>query len=116
MLSDTLERQHADLLLSHFDGFLLAYVKTLIPYVQGQLLPETGTMDIEYAYLSIKSWLLLLHKLSDLTGDQGELTLKIWNELWPPFQSLLHILWQEAGRDEVLVRLCLSRFLACAQP
>ncbi|KAL4074405.1 hypothetical protein V8B97DRAFT_1868478 [Scleroderma yunnanense] len=97
--------KHGVLMLSQFDYFLSPYTKTLGMYVQEHVPPpETAAADIEYAYLAMKSWLLLLHKLSIdkvAIDSQGELTRKIWNELWPPFESILNLLSRDGG-DEIL--------------
>ena len=69
--------------------------------------PETAAADIEYAYLAMKSWLLLLYKISsgkEMADPRDGLTQKIWNELWPPFESLVKLLWQ-GNRDEMPVCL-----------
>ncbi|KAG1715706.1 hypothetical protein ID866_1469 [Astraeus odoratus] len=104
-LSDRSSAKHATLLLSQFEKFLHPYTKILGAYVLGQIpLPEMAAADIEYAYLAMKSWLLLLHKLSpdrEMADPRGELTQKLWNELWPPFESLAKLLWEESS-DEIL--------------
>ncbi|KAI6150742.1 hypothetical protein BKA82DRAFT_122595 [Pisolithus tinctorius] len=96
--------KYGTLMMSRFDNFVVPYTKTLGTYVQGRLPPpETAAVDIEYTYLAMKSWLLLLHKLSteNTVDPRGELTHKIWNELWPPFESLAKLLGQESS-DELL--------------
>ncbi|KAI6109011.1 hypothetical protein EV401DRAFT_1870641 [Pisolithus croceorrhizus] len=96
--------KYGALMMSRFDNFVVPYTKTLGTYVQGRLPPpETAAADIEYAYLAMKSWLLLLYKLSTgkIVDPSGELTCKFWNELWPPFESLVKLLGQESS-DELL--------------
>ena len=105
-LSGPLTSKHGALMLAQFDYFLSPYTKTLGMYVQEHVPPpETAAADIEYAYLAMKSWLLLLHKLSlgkEAADSRGGLTQKIWNELWPPFESLMKLLWK-GSKDEMLV-------------
>ncbi|KAI6099878.1 hypothetical protein EDD16DRAFT_1889071 [Pisolithus croceorrhizus] len=96
--------KYGALMMSRFDNFMVPYTKTLGTYVQGRLPPpETAAADIEYAYLAMKSWLLLLYKLSTgkTVDPSGQLTCKFWNELWPPFESLVKLLGQESS-DELL--------------
>ncbi|KAI6022693.1 hypothetical protein EDC04DRAFT_3067434 [Pisolithus marmoratus] len=91
-VSSPSSKKYGILLMSRFDNFVAPYTKTLGTYVQGRLPPhEIAAADIEYTYLAMKSWLLLLYKLStESTVDpNGELTYKFWNELWPPFESLV---------------------------
>ncbi|KAI6036559.1 hypothetical protein BKA83DRAFT_85522 [Pisolithus microcarpus] len=96
--------KYGALMMSRFDNFVTPYTKTLGTYIQGGLPPpETAAADIEYAYLAVKSWMLLLYKLSTgkIVDPSGELACKFWNELWPPFESLVKLLGQESS-DELL--------------
>lgn len=96
--------KYGALMMSRFDNFVTPYTKTLGTYIQGGLPPpETAAADIEYAYLAMKSWMLLLYKLSTgkIVDPSGELACKFWNELWPPFESLVKLLGQESS-DELL--------------
>lgn len=96
--------KYGALMMSRFDNFVTPYTKTLGTYIQGGLPPpETAAADIEYAYLAMKSWMLLLYKLSTgkIVDPSGELACKLWNELWPPFESLVKLLGQESS-DELL--------------
>ncbi|KAF9246494.1 hypothetical protein BU15DRAFT_40292 [Melanogaster broomeanus] len=98
--------KHDTLLLAQFDRFLSPYIKTLGVYVQAHTPPpETAAADIEHAYIALKSWLLLIHRLtpSRQTIDPGgDLTKRIWNELWPPFESLVDLFQPTGHGDEFL--------------
>ncbi|KIJ69367.1 hypothetical protein HYDPIDRAFT_36436 [Hydnomerulius pinastri MD-312] len=104
-LSDS-SGKHDTLLLAQFDGFLSPYYKTLGVYVHARIPPpETAAADIEHAYIALKSWLLLIHKLSperEAVDPRGELTKRIWNELWPPFESMVELFQPTGSRDEFL--------------
>jgi hypothetical protein len=83
------------------------YFKTLGVYVQARTPPpENAAADIEHAYIALKSWLLLIHRLSpsrQAVDPRGELTKKIWNELWPSFESLVDLFQATGPRDEFSV-------------
>ncbi|KAH8106968.1 hypothetical protein BXZ70DRAFT_1003857 [Cristinia sonorae] len=91
-------------LFDHFHNFTFVYYRALNAYqhfdIDGP--QQVGHADIDRAYASIKLWLLLCRKaiaiqeLSLVQEDgvvlqdkDGSLTRKIWNELWPPFESVL---------------------------
>ncbi|KAF9227889.1 hypothetical protein BS17DRAFT_410421 [Gyrodon lividus] len=98
--------KHDTLLLAQFDGFTSPYFKTLSAYVQARTPPpETAAADIEHAYIALKSWLLLIHRLSPsrhAVDPRSELTKEIWNELWPPFESLVDLFQPTGSGDEFL--------------
>ncbi|KAF8844936.1 hypothetical protein BDN67DRAFT_942465 [Paxillus ammoniavirescens] len=104
-LSDS-SSKHDTLLLAQFDGFMSPYFKTLGVYVQARTPPpENAAADIEHAYIALKSWLLLIQRLSpsrQAVDPRGELTKRIWNELWPSFESLVDLFQVTGPRDEFL--------------
>ncbi|KAG6879986.1 hypothetical protein C0992_008579 [Termitomyces sp. T32_za158] len=51
---------------------------------------ESALIDLNYAYIAIKLWILLASKVSESGGVGKDLqTLAVWNELWPPFEGLI---------------------------
>ena len=57
--------------------------------------PTDKASTINHSYISIKLWLLLGKKLSDAALEplhaSNVLAFRFWNELWPPFERLLHV-------------------------
>lgn len=53
-------------------------------------MPEAAITDINHAYISIKVWLIIAQMKAsrDGSGCSTE-ALIVWNELWPPFESLI---------------------------
>ncbi|KIL00116.1 hypothetical protein PAXRUDRAFT_821994 [Paxillus rubicundulus Ve08.2h10] len=104
-LSDS-SSKHDTLLLAQFDGFMTPYSMTLGAYVQARTPPpESAAADIEHAYIALKGWLLLIHRLSpsrQAVDPRGELTKRIWNELWPSFESLVDLFQVTGPGDEFL--------------
>ncbi len=84
--------------------FSLAYSLSLNQYPNVQGLDNADAQDhahadISYAYASIKLWLLLARKAAsdhpgvDATGalqdGEGLAAKMVWNELWPPFETVI---------------------------
>jgi hypothetical protein len=70
----------------------------------GMVSAETSTVDINHAYITIKLWVMLAQRAS-ADGQTSDLTaFAVWNELWPPFESLLGALEDEARAGLSLVR------------
>lgn len=70
-------------------------------------------MDISRAYASIKLWLLLTQKVSNgseenlkqqKSSDEGDSSRKVWNELWPPFESVVVAVEAETQNGNFSVR------------
>ena len=71
--------------------------------------------DISYAYASIKLWLLLARKAAaeqpavsasgGLQDFEGYTVKMVWNELWPPFESVIEAFEMDAraGSNSVSV-------------
>ncbi|KAI9070388.1 hypothetical protein FKP32DRAFT_1586228 [Trametes sanguinea] len=94
----------ATLLFQHFPSFTLTYCTSLSPYTNPSGLDNPDNQDrahadISYAYASIKLWLLLARKVAgeqstmDASGalrdNEGSAAKMVWNELWPPFESVV---------------------------
>jgi hypothetical protein len=68
----------------------------------GAISVETSTADINHAYITIKLWVMLAQKVS---ADNNLAPFAVWNELWPPFESLLSALETEARAGLSLVSI-----------
>ena len=91
-------REHLqDLLFAELPNFLRAYQSTLrFDSRPGSGYPETWSTDINHGYIAIKLWIMLAH----ITASNRESDVAyfiVWNELWPPFERLLHFLENESG-------------------
>ena len=96
------------LVLGQFPIFSLAYISSLRMYLQSpQTMAESAMTDINYAYISIKLWLMLAH--SQLTSDvYGNITVYIvWNELWPALENIVDALEANKRISSVTVRFIL---------
>ncbi|KAI0324520.1 hypothetical protein GY45DRAFT_1288775 [Cubamyces sp. BRFM 1775] len=101
----------ATTLLKHFTAFTLAYSTSLNTYHTPSMLDSPDAQDrahadISYAYASIKLWLLLARKAAaeqpavsasgGLQDFEGYTVKMIWNELWPPFESVIEAFEMDA--------------------
>ncbi|KAH0583846.1 hypothetical protein H2248_009444 [Termitomyces sp. 'cryptogamus'] len=78
-------------LFAQLSTFSYAYHGSIRTYSQGiATSSESAVIDLNYAYIAIKLWILLAYKVSG-TGDivKDSQTLAVWNELWPPFEGFL---------------------------
>ncbi|KAG6900874.1 hypothetical protein C0993_009992 [Termitomyces sp. T159_Od127] len=51
---------------------------------------ETALIDLNYAYIAIKLWILLAFKVTESSCVAKDFqTWAVWNELWPPFEGLI---------------------------
>lgn len=94
-------------LIVHLSDFSPIYYGSLQrPTMATGALSEITVTDINQAYVSIKLWLLLARSCvvesgagpesvvtvaSDDNSYDERAALSIWNELWPPFERLLHV-------------------------
>ena len=81
--------------------------------------------DISYAYASIKLWLLLARKTAaeqpvvgasgDLQDFEGFTAKMVWNELWPPFESVIEAFEMDAraGSNSVSVNHSYNLVVRC---
>jgi len=93
----------AAILFDHFQSFAFVYYRVLAVYQNFNYdgSQEVVHAEISRAYASIKLWLLLCRKATAIQeisvlqtsvnalDKEGALTRRIWNELWPPFESVL---------------------------
>ena len=94
----------AALLFEHFSIFTLAYCTSLQPYQTVLTLDSSDAQDhahadISTAYAAIKLWLLLARKAASehqgvdasgaLQDGEGMAAKMVWNELWPPFETII---------------------------
>lgn len=88
-------------ILSQLPVFSVAFKNLLSGNTLSTELPKELTAAVvNHAYTSIKLWLLLARKCKSHTGSISESLnpyaeeveyeeLRVWNELWPPFERLL---------------------------
>ncbi|KAI1795782.1 hypothetical protein LXA43DRAFT_1163651 [Ganoderma leucocontextum] len=94
----------AALLFEHFPIFTHAYFTSLQPYQTVHAPDSSDAQDhahanISTAYASIKLWLLLACKAASehpgvdasgaLQDGEGLAAKMVWNELWPPFETII---------------------------
>ena len=105
------------LLLQIFQSFSSAYFSSLTPSTPAT--PNYVFLDdieISRAYVAIKLWFLIARKSTqgipeefDTSGrfenqdSEGENTRKIWNDLWPLFETVLRSLEREGQNTSTLV-------------
>ncbi|KAK0197058.1 hypothetical protein F5146DRAFT_1099379 [Armillaria mellea] len=72
--------------------FSAAYQATLRGYLQaGTSPPDSAITDINHAYVAIKLWLMLAQKRAAKEEEGSISAFAVWNELWPPFESLVNV-------------------------
>ncbi|KAF5380960.1 hypothetical protein D9615_003973 [Tricholomella constricta] len=78
-------------LFAQLPGFSYAHHGALRVYAQGTNPPDYSIIDINHAYIAIKLWILLAYKVSGSSNiERDSQTSSVWNELWPPFEALIH--------------------------
>lgn len=81
------------MMMDELHNFSALHHSALKVYFQGGAnLSNSAITDVNHAYIGIKLWLLLAVKVGELHGGTDVHYVAIWNELWPPFQSLVNIL------------------------
>lgn len=115
------------MLLGYFPAFVQPYYSSL-EYLQAitsdhQAFGDMEPSNISRAYLSMKLWLLVVQKtyasaLSPAVDGDGQSRMNtqrvrmIWNELWPPFESVVINLHENTTAANSLV--CFDHnFLPC---
>ncbi|KAF8654221.1 hypothetical protein AX16_003745 [Volvariella volvacea WC 439] len=74
-----------DPLLAHLPTFAVAHQNVLRCYSQPEFaIPETVLTDINHAYIALKLWIMVARY-----ADKGIAATNVWQELWPPFESLV---------------------------
>ncbi|KAG2078289.1 hypothetical protein BDR04DRAFT_1131999 [Suillus decipiens] len=94
---------HIQVLLSQLNVFTPAYYKCLGTYVlEGTTPSESAMADVEHAFIALKLWLLLAQMpLTNLTAESPS-SKAIWNELWPPFEALVHLFEVDSVSEDLL--------------
>ncbi|KXN89237.1 Protein kinase C delta type [Leucoagaricus sp. SymC.cos] len=95
-LSEKSETFWVTQLFKQLKAFSRTYFNALWPYIKpvGPV-SDSATADINQAYLAIKLWSLIAKRsdISHRTG--GSVYESVWNELWPPFESIVNVLEEE---------------------
>ncbi|KAF9454513.1 hypothetical protein P691DRAFT_770412 [Macrolepiota fuliginosa MF-IS2] len=96
-LSDNANNFWVTQLFKQLKSFSTMYFSALWPYMKSPgSVPDSATADINQAYLAIKLWLVIARQ-SEEAHQVGELVYSsVWNELWPPFESIVNVLETEA--------------------
>ncbi|KAF9264659.1 hypothetical protein L218DRAFT_195329 [Marasmius fiardii PR-910] len=100
-----------DLMLSQLGSLSVAHHAVLKNYIQPTgAITESAIPDINHAYITIKLWLILAQKISAAIGTGNDLAFKVWENLWPPFETLLYVFEAEvqAGLPTTLAVLAWS--------
>ncbi|KAL0946866.1 hypothetical protein HGRIS_013032 [Hohenbuehelia grisea] len=69
---------------------------------------DAARTDINYAYIAIKLWILLTKMVSKKEDVDWTTWLRVWNQLWFPFQSLLNLLEDEVTAESTLATVTWS--------
>ena len=73
----------------------------------GGMSVEPSTADVNHAYITVKLWVILAQMSVDSQGSSVT-PFVVWNELWPPFESLLNALESEARTGLSLVSMTVT--------
>lgn len=84
------------ILFRHFQSFSSTYLSTMRTYAQSNLSLDSAASDINYAYIATKSWLMVAQRMSNTTRAGDVPMLRVWNEVWPAFESVVDALEVEA--------------------
>ncbi|KAK1236541.1 hypothetical protein PQX77_000234 [Marasmius sp. AFHP31] len=80
----------ADLMLSQLGPLSVAHHAALRSYIQPTgAITDSAIADINHAYIAIKIWLILAQRKSAKVGAGNDIALKVWDTLWPPFETLI---------------------------
>lgn len=85
-----------DILFTQLGAFTIAHQTTILGLINaGGPLSQNAKTEVNYAYISMKAWLLLAHKVSLRREVDGATWLAIWSGLWTPFESLVDVIEAE---------------------
>ncbi|KAG5220465.1 Protein kinase delta type [Salix suchowensis] len=85
-----------DALFTQLGAFTIAHQNTILGSINaGGPLSQNAKTEVNYAYISMKAWLLLAHKVSLRREVDGATWLAIWSGLWTPFESLVDVIEAE---------------------
>lgn len=103
------------LLCRQFSTFTLVYCTSLNAH--RQIAMDVDSQDVAHeelnsAYVSIKLWFLLSRKAdarsTEMSRKEDLTDNMIWNELWPPFESVVFALRPDAKTGSLSVRMITS--------
>jgi hypothetical protein len=96
-LSDKADTFWATQLFKQLEAFSVTHLHTLSPYIRAAgPVSDSASADINQGYVGIKLWLMLAKRCEE-AGQTGEPAYDaVWNELWPPIESIVNILEAEA--------------------
>lgn len=104
------------ILYAQFAAFSNAYFASLRPYIMATAGPSESAMaDVNHAYAAIKLWLMiaLRFRTSDTRHGDDMATRVVWNELWPPFESLVRVFEADALTGHTPVSPAKTHLTAC---
>ena len=109
-LQEDPSRKWVLILYQHFMSFSHTYLASMRTYAQSNLSSESAASDINHAYVATKLWLMLAQRVSNMTGAGDGPMYRVWNELWPVFESIIDGLEVEAraGLSSVCSFFCSS--------
>ncbi|KAF4603665.1 hypothetical protein EYR38_004080 [Pleurotus pulmonarius] len=85
-----------DILFTQLGAFTIAHQTTILSLINtGGPLSQNAKTEVNYAYISMKAWLLLAHKVSLRREVDGAAWLAIWSGLWTPFEGLVDVIEAE---------------------
>ncbi|EKM82662.1 hypothetical protein AGABI1DRAFT_104568 [Agaricus bisporus var. burnettii JB137-S8] len=108
-------------LFRELKSFAVVYLGAFWPYAGStNRVLNFATADINQAYLAIKLWLMVAKRSTELQ-QPGHIYHSVWNELWPPFESMIGILETEeqSGISPIMTEFIASsvvdlfNFLGC---
>ncbi|KAM6500500.1 hypothetical protein JOM56_003514 [Amanita muscaria] len=83
------KNQAASILFSYLGMFSDIQFLALRPYIHTDPAHwDPATPSINHAYIAIKLWLLLAGRTVAGSTEDELATTRVWNELWPPFETL----------------------------
>lgn len=118
-LQEDSPKSWVSILFRHFPSFSHTYLSCMRTYAQSNLSSESAASDINYAYIAAKSWLMVAHRVSNTTRAGDVPMLRVWNEVWPAFESIVDALEVEAraglssvchfcGKQRLELTLCID--------
>ena len=97
----------AELMLSQLGPLSVAHHAALRSYIQPTgAITDSAIADINHAYIAIKIWLILAQRKSAKVGAGNDIALKVWDALWPPFETLVQSFETEVQAGLPMVSEC----------
>lgn len=93
-LSEKVDSSWTTQLFRELKSFAVVFSGALWPYIGGiNRGMNFATAEINQAYLAIKLWLMVAKRSTEV--QPSSIYYSVWNELWPPFESIIGILETE---------------------